>query len=336
MLYLSTRNKNDSYTAYRALHEEHAPDGGMFVPLQMPVYTTEELEKLKDASFGQIAALILNTFFPARLDGWDIDFSVGRHPLRLNQMSRQLLIAEAWHNLESRYACLEKMIYRKLCGGEACGNPPQWAQIAIRIAVLFGLYGQAAAAGITELDIAVAVGDFSAPMAAWYARKMGLPIRTIICSCEDNGAAWDLIHRGEMNNSGASRSDFPHAIECLIYSTLGQEEALRFAAATQQGSTYQLDGEQRQALGSGMFAAVIGSTRLPAVINSIFRTNDYITDNRTALCFGGLQDYRARFGESRHTLIIAENDPALAAEDLAAVLGILAETIKNRVNSPKE
>ena len=28
MLYISTRNINDSYTAYRALHEEFAPNGG--------------------------------------------------------------------------------------------------------------------------------------------------------------------------------------------------------------------------------------------------------------------------------------------------------------------
>ena len=31
MLYLSTRNTTDCYTAYRALNESQAPDGGFFV-----------------------------------------------------------------------------------------------------------------------------------------------------------------------------------------------------------------------------------------------------------------------------------------------------------------
>ena len=32
MLYVSTRNTRETYTAYRVLHETYAPDGGHFAP----------------------------------------------------------------------------------------------------------------------------------------------------------------------------------------------------------------------------------------------------------------------------------------------------------------
>ena len=36
MLYITTRNNYDAFTAYRTLGEGRGPDGGLFVPFQMP------------------------------------------------------------------------------------------------------------------------------------------------------------------------------------------------------------------------------------------------------------------------------------------------------------
>ena len=36
MLYVSTKNKSETSTAYKTLHTLNAPDGGMFVPLCVP------------------------------------------------------------------------------------------------------------------------------------------------------------------------------------------------------------------------------------------------------------------------------------------------------------
>ena len=94
MLYVSTRNKMDSYTAYRTLHEEYAPDGGQFVPFRIPSFTNEEREALQEKSFSQIVADILNLFFAARLTGWDVECCIGRNPVRLERMNHRLIVAE--------------------------------------------------------------------------------------------------------------------------------------------------------------------------------------------------------------------------------------------------
>lgn len=336
MLYVSTRNRNESFTAFRALCEENTPDGGLFVPFQLPQIS---LQALEGKSFSDGIAQVLNLFFSAGLTGWDVEFCVGRRTVKTKFMNHRLMMAELWHNLDASYAAMEQAIYKKL-GGQ--GSPASWAKVAIRIAVLVGLYSELAAQDAESFDVAVTAGDFSWPMAAWYARKMGLPIGTIVCGCNENGAVWDLIHRGEYATGVALRhTDTPEldvsatmGLERLIYETLGTEEVCRYRDICAKKSLYTLDELQLPQFNVGLFAAVVGSSRVEPVLASIYRTNDYITDPYTAMAYGALQDYRARTGESRLTLLPAERSPFLYGDRVCNAVGIPMQTLKYRVNTP--
>ena len=63
MLYVTTRNTADAYTAYRALHEVFAPDGGYYVPFRLTAYSDEEISIIKTQTPGEIIAGILNVIF---------------------------------------------------------------------------------------------------------------------------------------------------------------------------------------------------------------------------------------------------------------------------------
>jgi len=314
MLYVSTRNKTDSFTAYRTLHEDRTPDGGFFVPLRLPYFEKEQVDALRQKNFGQIVADVLNLFFSTDLTGWDIDFCIGRHPFHLVTMSHRLVIAELWHNHGGAYSYTQQNIYNKLCDSSVTGKPTEWAKIAIRIAILFGLYAELSSGGIEEIDVAVASGDFSVPMAIWYARQMGLHFGMIICGCNENGAAWDLIHRGEFNtNSRTIHTDIPEldiahpdSLERLIFATLGRTETLRYLDVKNRGGVYQLDEETLAALNADIFAAVVSSKRAHTVVNNLLRTNDYTLNRTAAVAYGSLQDYRARTGGSRPTLLLSD------------------------------
>ena len=63
MLYITTRDNKDTFTAHRALTEAYAPDGGGFVPFRLPTYAPDEIATLKEKNFGTIVAEILNSIF---------------------------------------------------------------------------------------------------------------------------------------------------------------------------------------------------------------------------------------------------------------------------------
>ena len=120
MLYVTTRSRTDSYTAYRALHEGVASDGGEFLPIRLPQYTHEQLEAIMSDNFNETVARILNLFFSVRLTGWDIEFAIGRKPVRLLNMGRKITVAELWRNTEADYSIAARRIYARLCDNLEC------------------------------------------------------------------------------------------------------------------------------------------------------------------------------------------------------------------------
>lgn len=335
MLYITTRNNNDAYTAYRTLGQGRGPDRGLFVPFQMPRLSREQIIALQDKSFGQNLADILNLFFNARLDGWDIDFCIGRYPAKLVPMSHRIMVAETWHNHDYDFARIVRNLSSRIRGIEdTTGHPTNWAWITIRIATLFALFGTLSRLNVADvdhpIDVALPSGDFAGPMAVWYAREMGLPVTNIVCSCDDNDATWDLLHQGELYPNAAM--NIPSDLERLISATMGRDEAKRYAEKMEKGRPYLPPEAGLERLRSGMFAAVISWKRRENIIGSVYRTSTYILDPGSAMAYGGLQDYRASVGETRPALILTERGPICSAETVAAAMGITVDALKERLN----
>lgn len=345
MLYVTTRNKMDAYTAFRVLKENRGPDGGLYVPMRLPRLGPLQIAELKEKSFGQCVAEILNLFFFPHMDGGAVDFTIGRRPVKLVPMSHRIIIAETWHNQDRNFAhMVQSLTGCKLGSDSEKTCPSNWAWIAVRIATLFGLFAELERSEIWDptqpMDIAMPAGDFSAPMSAWYAREMGLPIRNIICSCNENGAAWDLLHHGELHTGAVAKATntpdvdvgVPTDLERLVYGVFGWEETSHYCSVCRRGGTYSLPEDQLERLRRGMHAAVVGQKRIESIIRSVYRANCYLMDPYAALSYGGLQDYRAVTGESGDAVLLAERSPSLALGTVAKAMGLTVQELKEKVD----
>lgn len=344
MLYVTTTEKNDAYTAARTFLEDRGPDGGLFAPRQIPVFSEEELSAFVQESFGERIAKILNIFFSTKLTGWDVDSGIGRCPVKAATMSHRILLLELWQNLDGSYERLEKILAEKIRND---GNPQlrvsSWLRIAIRIALLFAACAELVRSKTldweTEMDVAVVSGDLSGVVSLWYARRMGLPVANIICSCNENCALWDLLNHGAMKTDiQLMRTTTPLAdvrvpveLERLIYGTLGREEATEFLHICQIKGLYVPPAEEFESLRNGLFAAVVSRARVDVLISSVYRTNSYVIGPYTALAYGGLTDYRAKTGESRVALILADRSPAQDAAVVAQAMGMTEEQLLSQL-----
>lgn len=302
MLYVSTKNKTDSFTAYRVLHENKTPDGGLFAPFHLPVFSADDILKLKDQSFSETVAKMLNLFFSRHLSSWDVEFSIGRYPFRLETIGQRVVVAELWHNNQLDYQHIVSSLYKKL-SDKPCQKVPQWVCIAVEIAVLFGLFGELLRNGIDNADVALTDDVLDYPVAAWYARRMGLPIGFILCGCSESSGLWDLFRKGE---ASVNVSD---EMQRLIYENFGTDEAVRFINIRENGRIYRLRDAETEILCQGIYPSVIGADRIPTVLTSIHRTCGYTADPLTAAAYGAMQDYRAATGENRPTLLLSRHNP---------------------------
>ena len=335
MLYVTTQDSKDAHTAYRTLGANSGPDGGLFVPFKMPKLEPEQIENLKEKSFEQNIADVLNLLFNARMDGWDVGFTIGRRPHKLVPMSHRVYVAEVWHNPDHDFARIVRNLSSRIRGTEdTVDEPTNWAWIATRIAVLFALFGELYKTNVTDtahpVDVALPTGDFAGPMAAWYAREMGLPVGNIICSCDENDGFWELLRNGQINP--ASNLSMPYDLERLIHAALGEQETVRYISAVNKKQLYQVSPQQLSKLNEGIFPAVISWSRREKIIQGVYSTNTYILDPGSAMAYGGVQDYRATAGESRPALILTERSPILSGDTVAKAMNISVEMLRDRLN----
>lgn len=301
MLYISTRSKLDSFTMYRALHEANAPDGGAYAPFRLMPFSDTELEKIKTQSVGETVAQILNYFYSVRLTGWDVEFSVGRNPLKIQSIGQKVYTCELWHNAEGTYDSFEASLYTLLGGAEG-EKPTGWARISIAIATLFAVFGPLSDIVQGEIDISCPISDYLWPVAAIYARKMGLPVGKIIVSCGENDTTWDFIQHGEL--SGKENNDILGP-ERIIFETLGLDGVNKYLETVQKGRTCHFTEEELSVLSAGLSATVLGKDRIDSVVRSVMRTSDYFLSEDAAAAYGGLQDHRATTGEHKETVIFS-------------------------------
>ncbi len=279
------------------------------MPFLLPSFTAEEIRAILTLSFGESVAKIFNLFFSAHLTGWDVDFTVGRVPVKLFRMNHRLVVAELWHNPGGTFAYIAEKLYDRVRTAGERSVPTEWAKVAVRISVLFGVFSLMQKTGDTDIsgavDIALSADDFSLPMAAWYGRKMGLPIGMIICGCDINSGLWELLKKGEYSTAAVPAiAKLGH--ERLIRESLGVQACRQYTQRCSAGSVYSLTDEDRRTLGNGVYAAVVGKARIESLVHGVRKSTGYHLSEDAALAYGALQDYRAGSGEGRSTLIFAD------------------------------
>lgn len=346
MLYVTTRIKQDAFTAGRALSENRGPRGGFYVPLHLEALDPKQVKALGEKSFSQNAADVINLLFHTTLDTWALEFAIGRYPVKLASLGSRETVAESWHNPQWRFERLARGVEKAIRQSDQISViPSDWLLIASRMAVLFGVFGELirnGTAGPEEpVDVVVPSGNFAAPMAAWYARSMGLPIGNIVCCCNENAGVWNLLHKGELRTDTVAVQtttplcDYAVApdLERLIFGKLGLEMAVAFSETCRRGGTFYLEPNQHQTLREGMHACVVSQRRLESAIPNLYKTSGYVADPYTALCYSGLMDYRSKTGESRHSLILSEESPVHTLSYLAGCMGVSPMELKKRMSN---
>lgn len=309
-----TTGSEELFSAGQAFEPE-IPGMGVFLPAEDIRLTAEEIRKFRNMDFADTVTFVLSRFCDTAVTGWDMGLLIGRTPFRVASMSHKIHIAELWHNTAWSFSFLEQNLLQ--CLG-ASGKVSLWAKIAVRIALLWGIYGQMLSHHVIspeeQADIVVNETDLSGLLSAWYAREMGMPVGTVICGCEGENPLWELMNYGHMH-LGKIGESVPGLAQ-LLYCVLGKGTYDRFAEGVRQRSSFELLPEEKELLQQGIFISVLSSGRRDALIATLQAENGYEMSRDTATSYGALQYFRAAKTEAAPAIILAEIPPKGKTEAL--------------------
>lgn len=315
MQYVTTRNGRDRFTPQQVLREDRGADGGFFLPTPMPAFSQEYLKELEKLPFTGRIAQILNGLFDTNITQWDVDFCVGRHPVRVISLPQKIELLQCWHNRHRSFAGMVRILASRLRqDGEEIAT--EWVEIAVRLAILAARFAQSPES--ESVDVAVVGGELFGAASVWYAKNAGLPIGRILLCCNENSGMWELLHRGQLRTGALSvptatpEADVavPAGLERLLFAVAGTGEVKRYLEVCRRGGTYMPEEPVLAALREDLRVVVTGVQRMEAALRGVY-ANGILLSPYDGLCHGGILDYRAQSGENRPCLILSERSPVL-------------------------
>ena len=173
-------------------------------------------------------------------------------------------------------------------------------------------------------------------LAAEYLKIMGFPVGTVVCCCNENNSVWELIHLGTLRTDGVciptrtklADTVLPEGLEHFLWLLGGDRSAVDFAKAAYMGLSYTPSEEVLKALQRQIYVSVVSDNRMAFAAAGLLQTTRCLVSPYDALCYAGVQDYRAKSGQNRLCLVLSQRAPRLDAEVLADTLGISGKQIE--------
>ena len=317
MLYATTRTSDGNYTAQQALTGDRGPDGGFFVPYRQPYFYGSNLKVLREMSFLKAEAQILNQLFGTKITDWDLCFSAGSSPVRMEKIGRRTIAGERWRNTDFSFEGYIAQVCR-LLRVKKQAPVSTWAQIAVGSAVLLAMVLQLQREGILlpgeSLDVAVSGSGLPA-VSCLYLKTWGLPMGHVVCACRESKGLWDLIHDGEMHTDILEPdSQTVDDLENLLLAESYQAEVRRFLNCVKRGKAYIPAESLMRKLREDLAVSIISETRVGETLPGVYATKHYILSREGAAAYAGLLDYRAVTGSGNKGLVLCDRCPA---EDLS-------------------
>ena len=208
-------------------------------------------------------------------------------------------------------------------------------QIAYYLSACADLLAQGAIDWEKGLNVCVPTGNFGNILAAWYARRMGAPIRRLICASNRNDVLTDFIRTGVYDRRRPFRKTISPSMDILISSNLE-----RFLLELAEGNTdqvrawmeqlkaegrYEISDGQKKLLSSVFFGGCAGDERTCEAIAQYWRDEKYLLDPHTAVAAAVAGDYRRETGDDAPLLIVSTASPYKFAADVAKAIGVTVQ-----------
>ncbi len=165
------------------------------------------------------------------------------------------------------------------------------------------------------MDVVVPTGNFGNILAAYYGRKMGLPIRKLICASNANKVLTDFIRTGTYDRRREFHATASPSMDILISSNLerllfdlcGEDSAMLAGWMQQLAETgvYSVGDEVRERIQQLFYGGFCGDGPTYQTIRELWDQERYLCDTHTAVAVDVYRQYLKDSNEKPVPTVIA-------------------------------
>ena len=182
-----------------------------------------------------------------------------------------------------------------------------------------------------QINVVVPTGNFGNILAGYYAKKMGLPIKTLVCASNSNNVLTDFLKTGTYDKNRAFYTTTSPSMDILISSNLerllyhmsGEDDKLVSSLMSQlaEKGKYTVSGELISEIQKTFDAGFTAEDCVDETIKNHFDKYHYLCDTHTAVAVKVYDEYVKSTGDDIPTVIDSTASPyKFSASVLKAVL----------------
>ena len=221
-------------------------------------------------------------------------------------------------------------------------NSINWGRLVPQIVYYFSVYAELLKNNEIEvgdnINVVVPTGNFGNILAAYYAKKMGLPIAKFICASNENNVLTEFIKTGIYNKNRDFHTTISPSMDILISSNLerflydltdcNDTIIKEWMNELNSKGTYEIPHDIKTKMQSMFFAGCCDDSETMSTIKKCAEEYDYVIDTHTAVAKAVYDKYSEETGDKTKTVIASTASPfkfnqsvLIALEDHNAVLG---------------
>ena len=207
-----------------------------------------------------------------------------------------------------------------------------------------------------EFNIVVPTGNFGNILAAYYAKKIGVPVGKLICASNSNNVLTDFIKNGTYNRNRSFYTTISPSMDILISSNLERmifeltgnddKKVSDWQNELSKTGSFTVDGDIKAKINELFWGGYCDDSKTLETIGKYFKEYGYLCDTHTAVALNVYEQYVKETGDDKATVIASTASPYKFAKSvLSAVsdkkgndefdtVNILSEETKTEIPAP--
>jgi threonine synthase len=214
-------------------------------------------------------------------------------------------------------------------------NSINWGRILPQVVYYISAYCDLLACGrITmgePINICVPTGNFGNILAAYYAKRMGLPVGKLICASNCNNVLTDFLRTGVYDRNRPFHNTMSPSMDILISSNLerllfdlsGEDDALvrDYMARLSADGRYQVSDAIREKLSALFWGGFCDEAGTAETMTRYYQDYGYLIDPHTAVAANVLEQYRKETGDKALTVFASTASPYKFCDHVLRAIG---------------